>query len=106
MLHLYSRMAKSIIQTNYRLVSFTSVHEKIMNQVHLEVSCWHVKVLLLIGNNHHEFTEGKSCLTNPVALCIGMTGSVNKAESSQYDLLGYRQGFWHGLCTATTLYSS
>ena len=58
-----------------------------MNQVHLEVSCGYVKVLLLIGNSHRGFTKGKSCLTNPVILCDEITGPVNKAESSGYDLL-------------------
>lgn len=91
---------------NYRLVNFTLVHAKIINQVHLEVSCGHVKVLLFIGNSHHGFTKGKSCLTNPITLCDEMTGSVNKAESSGYDLLGFQQDFWRGLPTATTLYSS
>lgn len=71
---------------NYRLINFTLVHGKIMNQVHLKVSCRHVKVVLLIGNSHHGFAKRKSCLTNPVTLCDETTGSVNKSESSGYDL--------------------
>lgn len=66
---------------------FTLVHGKMVNHVHLEVSCGHVKVLLLIGNSHRGFSKGKSCLNNPITLCDEMIESVNKAENSGYNLL-------------------
>ena len=44
---------------NYRLVSLTSVPEKIMEQVLLENSSGHMKEKAT-GNSHHGFTKDKS----------------------------------------------
>jgi len=62
---------------NYRLVSLTSVLEKVMEQLILDVISKQVEEKKVIRSSQHGFMKGKSCLTNLVAFCDGMTGWVN-----------------------------
>ncbi|GAB0179576.1 mitochondrial enolase superfamily member 1 [Grus japonensis] len=75
---------------NYRPVSLTSIPEKVMEQLILKVISKPVEEKKVIRSGQHGFTKGKSCLTNLMAFCDGMTGWVDEGRAVDVVYLDFR----------------
>jgi len=78
---------------NYRPVSLTSIPGKGMELFILDVIIKQVEEKKVIRSSQHGFSERKSCLTNLIAICDGMTGSVDEGRAVDVVYLDFSKAF-------------
>ncbi|GAB0203172.1 mitochondrial enolase superfamily member 1 [Grus japonensis] len=78
---------------NYRPVSLTSIPGKVREWLILGVINKHVEEKKVIGSGQHEYTTGKSCLTNLIAFYDGMTGWVDEGRAVNVVYLDFSRAF-------------
>ena len=66
---------------NCKLVSFTSVPGKIMEEILLEDMLRYMKNKWVIQDSQYGFTKGRSCLTSVMAY-VAMTALVDKGKAT------------------------
>uniref|UniRef100_A0A8B9B9Q0 Reverse transcriptase domain-containing protein n=1 Tax=Anser brachyrhynchus TaxID=132585 RepID=A0A8B9B9Q0_9AVES len=78
---------------NYRPVSLTSIHGKVMEQLILEAIYKQVEEKKVIRSSQHGFIKGKSCLTNLIVFYDEMTGWMDEGRAVDVVYLDFSKAF-------------
>jgi len=78
---------------NYRLVNFTSIPRKMMEQLILEVIIKQVEEKKVIRSSHRGFTKGRSCLTDLIVFYDGITDWVDEGRAVDVVYLDFSKAF-------------
>jgi len=70
-----------------------SVPGKVMEQLILHVISKQVEEKMVIMSSQHGFTKGKSCLTNLIAFCDGMSDWVDEGRAVNVVYLDFSHAF-------------
>jgi len=81
------------IWANAKPVSLTSILEKVMEKLILEVIIKQVEEKKVIRSSQHGFTKGKSCLTNLIAFDDDMTNWVDEGRAVDVVYLDFSKAF-------------
>ena len=63
-----------------------------MEQILLEATLRHMEDREMVQGNNHD-CRGKSCLTKPVASCVGLTASMVKERATDVIYLDFSKAF-------------
>lgn len=74
---------------NYRHGSLISVPGKILENIILSATERHLKNKTIIGQSHHEFMKGESCVSNLISFYDKVTCQVDKGKTMDLSLSGF-----------------
>ncbi|PKU46275.1 rna-directed dna polymerase from mobile element jockey-like [Limosa lapponica baueri] len=78
---------------NYRPISLTSVPEKIVERLVLDVISKHIEDKEVIGSGQHGFTKGKSCSTNLIDFYDVITRWLDEGRAADIIYLDFSKAF-------------
>ena len=78
---------------SYRLVSFTLIPGKVLEQMILEAIAKHRKDKKVIGSNQQGFMKEKSCSRNPISFYDERTGLVDEGSAVDVVYLNFSKSF-------------
>ncbi|GAB0176001.1 mitochondrial enolase superfamily member 1 [Grus japonensis] len=92
MMHIYRKGHKGV-PGNYRPVSLTLVQEKVMEQIILSDTTWHVQDNKGIRPSQHGFMKGGSCLTDLISFYDKVACLVDDGKAVDVVCLDFSKAF-------------